>query len=92
MFQDWTSSEILQIVTVGSTIVTSVIGFLTIRAVRTVHVIMNSRMTQLLAGATAQGANQERKEADQRALALELTEVAKGVAATEEARVENRIK
>ncbi len=63
--EDW-----LPWVSIAASVATAIIGLVAVRMVRTVHVMMNSRMDQLLtitaAGSRAEGAVQERAEADAR--------------------------
>jgi tetrahydromethanopterin S-methyltransferase subunit C len=45
---EWTKAELLQLAAIVGTVVTAIIGFIVARMVKTVHVLMNSRLTELL--------------------------------------------
>ena len=46
--EDWTRAELLQLVSVVGTVIVALIGLATVRLVRTVHILMNSRLDELL--------------------------------------------
>jgi hypothetical protein len=66
-FAATTISDIAQFVTAAVVVFSAVVGLMTARAVRTVHVLMNSRLTELLEARTgearAEGVNAGRSEA-----------------------------
>lgn len=69
MNSSWNRGELLQLGGILGTIFAAMIGLIVARMVRNVHVMINSRMSELLAGAKAQGVVGERAAADARQLA-----------------------
>ena len=66
MFEGWSHAEIIQLVSVAVTgALTLVVAWLR-KGVNDVHVMINSRLSQLLTGAAAEGQVKERAAADQR--------------------------
>jgi hypothetical protein len=71
MLGDWTRQELLQAAGIAGSLTTAVLSIVAVKMVRTIHVMWNSRMTQFLEGARAEGGLKERADADARALAKE---------------------
>ena len=71
MFADWTRSELLQLGGIATaaiaTVTAALLGGLVIKKVTEIHILINSRLSQMLAGAEAQGQVKERDAADARA-------------------------
>lgn len=78
---DWSRAELLQLASIAGGVLASVLALVGIKMVRTVHVLMNSRLTQLLdastSGARAEGVTQGRAEADQLTVAKEVRQDAR---------------
>ena len=66
MFEDWPRQDLLQLAGIIVAVIAIVVGALIRRDVRAVHVLINSRLSQLIAGAEATGQVKERAEADAR--------------------------
>lgn len=70
MFADWSRAEILQLTSIIVSgvvvIIVPVVGRFLNKKIQEVHILINSRMTELIAGAQAQGQVKERAEADAR--------------------------
>jgi hypothetical protein len=68
---EWSRQEILQIASIVGTIITAVLSFITVRMSKTIHVMINERLSQMLTGAKAEGAGEERAAQDARDRARE---------------------
>lgn len=66
MFEDWSRQELLQLGAIVSSATAAIAATIGVKMVRTVHVMINSRMGQIIAGAQAQGQVKERDEAQER--------------------------
>ncbi len=76
MIWGWTNSEILQAIVAVGWVISSIIGLIAVRMVRNVHIMINSRMSQMIEGAKAQGIVSERDAADARVVAKSITDIA----------------
>jgi hypothetical protein len=69
---DWSKSDVLQLIAVVSSAFTALLSVVLTKMVKTVHVMINSRMGQIMAGAHAEGGMEERKRSDERNRAQEV--------------------
>ena len=63
MFDDWSRQELLQLGGIAVAGIAVVVGALVRKDVRAVHILINSRLSQLIAGAKAVGQIKEQDEA-----------------------------
>lgn len=84
MFEDWSRQELLTLAAIVMTFVVAIIGLVGVWIGRSSHVLMNSRLSQLLAAsvgeARGEGAALERAAADARQVEKQIVDDARGVA------------
>jgi hypothetical protein len=68
---EWAASEWLQLFGVLGSFAAAILSFLGVRMAKTIHIMINSRMAQMIEGAKAEGGMAERAAADLRARAQE---------------------
>jgi hypothetical protein len=68
----WSKSDILQLIAVVSSAFTTLLSVILTKMVKTVHVMINSRMGEMIAGAEAKGGMEERARSDLRDRAQEM--------------------
>lgn len=66
MFEDWTRQELLQLAGTVVAAAAIIVGVVLRKDIKQIHVMINSRLSQLMAGAEAVGQVKERAEADAR--------------------------
>ena len=68
---DWTRQEILQAASIFGSLVTAILSFIAVRMAKGIHVMINSRMGQMIDGARAEGRASERVDQEARDRAQE---------------------
>jgi hypothetical protein len=66
LFADWTRGELLQLGGLVTASLATIVGLVVTKKVTEIHVLFNSRFSQIIAGARAEGGMKERAEADAR--------------------------
>jgi hypothetical protein len=66
MFSDWSRTELLQLGGIGMAGVATIVGLIVKKNIAEIHVLINSRVSQLIAASEAKGQVKERAEADAR--------------------------
>ena len=77
MFEDWSRQELLQLGGITVAAVAVIVGAVLRKDIKAIHVLINSRLSQLIAGAEAAGQVKERAEADARTVVKEDKEIAR---------------
>ncbi len=72
MLTDWTRGEILQLVGIVAATSATLAGVIVAYMVRSVHIMVNNRLTQMLIGAKAEGQLAEQGERRERERVREL--------------------
>ena len=66
LLDNWSRGELLQLGGIVVAAIAIVVGIVLRKEIRQIHIMINSRLTQLIAGAEAVGQVKERAEADAR--------------------------
>jgi hypothetical protein len=69
--EGWTRTDLIQALSVITSAAAAILSFIGVRMSKTLHVMVNSRMGQMIAGARAEGGQEERARSDARTRAPE---------------------
>ncbi len=72
MFEGWTHGEFIALVAAAGGFLAACVSAYNTRKIRDIHIMINSRMAQMLSGAQAEGRQYERADQEQRNRAQEV--------------------